>query len=216
LIALAAGCAIDRTDLGDRPELKGSFGGSGATNSGVTTASGAGGSVTASSSSVTASSSASSSTSGGGGGGSGGSANCVDFGEPNDSEMTAHDLGTIDDCDKNGATITAALHSPQDIDWFRYTATDAFGCFVDPHRALKSSGALRLCKFAECVVGKTDVSCKNSATPTTSPAGRAGCCHGLSFGMDVECEGLADDAFMYIRLDQGPAPCASYSLDYHY
>ncbi len=220
LLSVAIGCAIDRVDQGERPELKGSYGGSGATTSGTATggAGGAGGAGGVSSSSAMGGGAASSvtsstastvtSTSSGG--------SCTDFGEPNNTEATAHDLGKIDDCDGNGSVVKAALTDGQDVDWYTYSATDAFGCSVDPHRTLKPPTTMRMCKFAECFVGETVVSCKNSATPTVSPKGRSGCCHNLSFGMTVDCKGLADDANVFIRLDQGPSTCTEYSFDYHY
>ncbi len=218
VLVLSLSCAIDRIEHGDRAELKGSFGGSGATSSGsgatggsgMTSATGGATSSSTTSSSVSSTMSSSTVASGGGGG------NCVDFGKPNDTEVTAHDLGKLDDCDVNTKTLAAALTNAQDVDWYTYAATDVFGCTVDPHRKLTPPSTLRMCKFAECFIGNTTVSCKNDATPTVSPAGRAGCCHNLSFGMTVDCKGLNDDANVYIRLDQGPSTCTEYSLEYHY
>lgn len=144
---------------------------------------------------------------------------CNDTGvEPNESESTAVDLGTISDADGDGDTFAGLLEGQSDKDWYKYKGTDNFGSVVDATRTVSSSDVIRICKFAQCVSGTTEVTCPSSATDATSPDGRPGCCsdHGFTFG-DLNCTGTSsDDAEIYIRLDTQVHDCVTYSVDYHY
>ncbi|MEZ4441793.1 MAG: hypothetical protein R3B72_22015 [Polyangiaceae bacterium] len=134
--------------------------------------------------------------------------------EPNDSQITAKNLGAINDCDGNGSTVVGTLDGPGDADWYRYDGSDAFGCVVDPTRALTASGSLRLCKFVDCPGAA--VTCNNGSQSAVSPEGHLGCCHTQGFGVGIECDGIDDDARIFLRFDQASAGCVDYSLDYHY
>ncbi|MBI4954628.1 MAG: hypothetical protein HY908_21565 [Myxococcales bacterium] len=193
-----AGCLVAAEDA-PRPELDGvpfgGFGGSPFPGG----AGGTGGTTTTS-----------------GTGGSGGEA-CgdADPGGVNDTEPAAWYLGGIDDCDGAGSSVAGALDAG-DVDWYRYTGTDASGCIVDPAADVSfTGGSARLCQFAACMFGSVAVTCQGGSAPATSPDGRAGCC-GSSVSMDIECTGINDDAFIYLRLDQPSGSCVSYVLDYHY
>ena len=141
-----------------------------------------------------------------------------DPGEDNDTEATATDLGMIEDCDDDGSMVTGVLDGNEDVDWFRYDGDDVALCNVNPARTISADGGLRLCKFAECADGETDVDCDEGTTQTNSPDGRVGCCSDGSFDMpDVNCTGtIDDDATVFIRVDQAEAMCVAYTLSYHY
>ena len=150
----------------------------------------------------------------GGTGGVGGAPSCDDPGfEPNESEATAVDFGTIDDCDGSGSSVSAKLDGPSDADFYTYFGTDVGGCLVD---ATAVTGAnVRLCVFATC--SGSSISC-NQGSPSTSPAGHQGCCvtSGGTVSLGVNCSGFSDDADVYVRVDQGGNACTPYTVDFHY
>ncbi len=145
---------------------------------------------------------------------------CNDPGpEPNETEAAATSLPAMDDCDPDPyPSFGGILADGDDVDWFKYKASDASFCSVDPLRNFTVVGGARLCKFAKCDSGTTEVTCAGSATADTSPAGYPGCCDSGSVSMsDVNCTGtLSDDTTIYIRVDQGLQDCLSYTIDYHY
>lgn len=143
----------------------------------------------------------------------------ADENEPNDGEQSATSLGEFNDCDGNGGSVSGVL-GLGDEDWFTYIGDDDFGCIVDPDREIVTDGAVRICKFAECLNGlpNTDLSCPPGTMSAMSPAGRPGCCGSSGFNMGVfNCTGTIDDsAYIYIRIDQGSPQCVEYTLNYHY
>lgn len=156
----------------------------------------------------------------GGAGGSGGAPVCNDqgVGEPNDSEGTAHKLSDkkISDCD-GAKTFTGTL-SGNEEEWLFYEGDDNFGfsCSVDPTRTLSPTDkGLRLCKFFECLSGKTEFTCPGGTTKATSGNGRAGCCGSQGFTVsDLNCTGTIDDvAYVYMRIDH-PQPSANHCIDW--
>ena len=207
LWALACGSEVTSQP---RPELDGVWhGGSG----GAPLLSGGSGGIAGGGTTTTTSTTTTST----GGGGAGGGTLCNDWGEPNDSEMVAYDFGGINDCDSSGKTINAAIVGVSDVDWYTYEGSDDLGCLVDPNCVLVTSGGVaRICKFAECLGGGTDVTCKGGSVAETSPQGRQGCCNQQGFGMDLECSGISDDADMYIRVDHLAGSCVEYTLSFHY
>jgi hypothetical protein len=146
---------------------------------------------------------------------------CMNDGaEPNNSEATATDLGTFDDCDASGDVVSGVL--PQgDEDWFVFTGTDALQCASDASRTVVANGTVRICKFFEGVVDCNGLSftCPAGTTTDTSPGGRSGCCSTSDFEVSLGCGALPGFAQVdvYIRLDTPPSEsCVSYTLDYHY
>jgi hypothetical protein len=134
--------------------------------------------------------------------------------EPNDTETTAKHLGTITDCDFGSVdTVSDKLDGSQDVDFFTVFGSDST-CIVDP--TISTTAAVRLCVYADCA--NLALTCTTGAA-ATSPGGRQGCCvsSGGSVKLSLDCKGIADDATLYIRVDQGAAnQCTSYSVDYHY
>jgi hypothetical protein len=150
---------------------------------------------------------------------------CIDIGsEPSNSEANAASLASqpISDCNGTGGIVNGTINGSSDVDWYTYAASDELGCVVDPTRTLTSiSGGVRLCKYAECYMGATNVTCPIGTTQETSPDGRSGCCANFGFQFDdLDCaDTFSDDAFIYIRVDQPAAQantCNHYAIDFHY
>jgi hypothetical protein len=100
----------------------------------------------------------------------------ADMYEPNDDEAAAVDLGTINDDDDNGGSVAGVLDHEADADWFSYVGDDDVGYVVDPTRDVTADAPVRLCKFAECLEGTTEVNCPPGTDMAMSPGGRPGCC----------------------------------------
>ena len=136
--------------------------------------------------------------------------------EPNDSAAQASDLGEIEDCDGDGLAFAGMLDGPDDVDWMRYSGNDVAFCVVNPARWIEVDAPLRLCKFADCHDGGTEVSCIGATQPAQAPDGTPGCCGSAGFEMGVDCPGQDDDADILLRLDQAEADCVGYTLAFHY
>lgn len=140
--------------------------------------------------------------------------------EDNDDESSPTDLGEINDNDDNGGIVSASLHHPGDVDWYRYQGDDDFTGNVDPARELVSSAGVRLCKFLECDNGlaETEFECPAGTQYALSTMARPGCCATGGVALpDLNCTGVSEDnAAVYIRVDQGEEACVTYSVSYHY
>ena len=136
--------------------------------------------------------------------------------ESNNTEGSAHFLGTIDDCDSSALTVSAVL-SGNDTDWFVYDGTDEF-CSVTPSRTIGASGQARLCKFFDCGAYEEDVTCAAGTSAEQSPGGLPGCCGIGVVEPSINClDTISDDASVYLRIDKPPAiPCVTYTIDLHY
>lgn len=222
---LVLGCGGDPPDPGFEP-LSG-----GSTGSGAAGAEGGGGSSSPSTNGPGPSTTPSTTTTaqGGddvGGGGNGGSPDggggaglgCVDADdEPNDTESSAIDLGVITDCDGDGGVFGGILEGINDQDWFKYQASDDFGCSVDATRDITSSHEVRFCKYAQCTNGSDpSVDCPTGAQTATSPDGRPGCCSDEGFSFAPDCSGISDDVYVYMHLRTQVNECVTYSVEYHY
>lgn len=155
----------------------------------------------------------------GGSGGAGGEA-CIDTGisEPNEAEGSATDLGDLTDCDADSAGMTSGvLVSSADIDWYKYDGTDETGCDVDPERSIAATAPVELCKFVDCVSGTATFSCPSGTSQATSPMGHPGCCSSKGFLLQPDCDGIDDDATVFVRIKgTDGTPCVQYALSFHY
>jgi hypothetical protein len=215
------GCSGEETQAADDDDgtsLTGASSSGSGQGGGLTTTVGSGGSSVSSSGAGAGGSSGITTSSGSGGGGT----TCMDVDEPNDSEATAVDLGTIDDNDASAGTVDGVL-ADGDEDWFKFIGTDTpVLYFVDPSRALTLPGneTVRRCIFVEGCTDPMDltVTCPNNTSVSTSPDGRTGCCGTIDFEIDPSCGLIAGaNLTVYIRLDQPPAQaCVPYTMTYHY
>jgi hypothetical protein len=217
--ALAAALSGLVACAGDPPapgfeQVDGEGGAGGAPSSSTSTSAS---SITSASSSSVSSSAASTSSSSSTGG--------LDCGEgpssePNDTEATARDLGTIGDCDSEGEQISGVLTGFADVDWYKYLGSDksAF-CSVSPARSLVASHPVRLCKFVQCLDGQApSFSCPSGTSSATSPDGRAGCCGSAGFDFGASCGSFlgSDDLRVYLRVTTEEQACVEYTIDYHF
>lgn len=138
--------------------------------------------------------------------------------EPNETESEAKNLGTIDDCDGSGDSVSGVLNGPDDVDWYRYDGQDAFGCVVGPTRSVTFMMPARICKYVQCSGGgDPTVTCPAGTTGDTSPGGRPGCCASDGFEIDIDCPGVDDNTTTYIRIDNpNGGECIPYTVAYHY
>jgi hypothetical protein len=143
---------------------------------------------------------------------------CADpLNEPNESENAATPIAGVDDCDaskkKQGILALGA-----DRDWFVFTGTDnLLACSPNPKATVAKAG-IRVCVFAQCSSGTTQVVCAKGTTET-SPANRQGCCETAGTAeITLSCTGLgAKNADVYVRVDQpGHDACVDYELVYSY
>ncbi|MEJ7734062.1 MAG: hypothetical protein WKG00_33320 [Polyangiaceae bacterium] len=217
LAAVAPGCGEGDTVGSSYEEITGSGSGGG----GGEGASGSSSSLGPTGPTGPASSSASSSTGHGGATASSsstGGAPCADGdpAEPNESESSAFDLGGISDDDDAGSSRSGVLADLEDADWFKYKGDDTILNVVDPTREITTQGSLRLCKFVQCDDGNPEVSCPGGTTPEMSPDGRSGCCGSGGFDLGLDCSGIDDNAWVYIRVDSAVPVCLDYTLAWHF
>jgi hypothetical protein len=139
--------------------------------------------------------------------------------EPNDKEVFATYLGSINDCDSNGSSFSDVSSGEGDVDWYRFSGTSPTNlCIVDPTVTINAAG-LRLCAFALCVEGTTTIDSCSGGSQATSPAGTGGCCTTGTGAMTVKltCSSLTNAADVYIRVDQPTSnTCIPYNVAYHY
>jgi hypothetical protein len=143
---------------------------------------------------------------------------CADdgVGEPDDTMVTAYDMGTISDSDGDGGAIEGVIAGSLDMDWYMYRGEDGLLAIVNP--SIEFEGAVEVCMYADCYdADATDARCEGDATPDTDASGLNGCCHDAAFELDLNCEGTtSDDAIIYIKVMGMDATCEDYSFDYHY
>jgi hypothetical protein len=145
----------------------------------------------------------------------------IDGYEPNDSQDSAVDLGTLGDGDDPGS-IAGELDHALDVDWFTYQGEDNVGLppGVAPSRMVIANGGLRLCKFLACADDGADaeVTCPPGSEAANAPGGQPGCCAPGSLSMsDFNCAGSVDDsAQVWIRIDQAAEQCVEYTVNYEF
>ncbi len=219
----------------------GETGGSGSSGMGGSSDTGAGGAATTSGSGTSGSGTSGSGmmTGTGGATGSGGSAGVggssgqggmggstpvcgkTDVGEPDDTEMTAENIGPLNCPDAAGGQLIGVLSSADDADWYVYSGKDLLTCTPDPTQGLTiAANGVRLCAFVECTGGTaTTITCPAGTINATSPDNRAGCCGNDLFTIQLDCVNTSsDDANVYLRVDTptGEGACSEYTLSYHY
>lgn len=141
-----------------------------------------------------------------------------DMYEPNDTEVTAYPLGTIDECDTSGSTLGAVASGMGDVDWYEYSGTSTLTCTADPTVTVDATG-LEACIFVICAEGTTTLSSCTNGSPATSAAGTPGCCTTGTASMTAQmsCSSTTNDANVYMRVTQPSSDtCIPYDLAYHF
>jgi hypothetical protein len=151
--------------------------------------------------------------------GDGGSLVCSgDMYEPNDTEVTAYPLGSIDECDTSGSTLSAVSSGAADVDWYEYSGTSTLTCTADPTATIDAAG-LEVCIFVICAEGTTTISSCTNGSPSTSAAGTPGCCTTSTTSMTAQmsCSSTTNAANVYMRVQQPSSNmCVPYDLAYHF
>lgn len=148
-----------------------------------------------------------------------GSLSCPgDMYEPNDTQVAAYPLGSIDECDTSGSTLTAVSSGSADEDWYHYSGTSTVTCTADPTTTIDATG-LETCIFVICASGTTTISSCTNGSPSMSAAGTPGCCTTSTTSMTAQmsCSSTTNAADVYMRVRQPSSNlCVSYDLAYHF
>jgi hypothetical protein len=146
-------------------------------------------------------------------------ADCTDTSntEPNNSQLTAYNLGSISDADSSGGYICPILKGGADVDWFHYSGNDVFLNVVDPSRTVTAELNARLCVYLDCDSGTTSVGCDADDVDDVAPGGQEGCCGVGSVSPNLNCSGIDDSAHVWIKVENVDMQmCVPYQLDYHF
>lgn len=138
-------------------------------------------------------------------------AGCTDTaGEPNDSEATAEDLGTVSEA---APLRTCGVLPGADIDWHAFAAPQ--GVAEVEVAAVEAAGA-RVCGYVVCAMGLADITCPAGATEATSPEGAVGCCRdgSLTFPKGDLCPDAAATAVSVLVSVEDPGAAAGACLGY--
>lgn len=138
--------------------------------------------------------------------------------EPNDTEVTAWPLDSIDECDSSGSTLSAVASGLGDVDWYHYSGTSTLTCTADPTVTVDADG-LETCVFVICAEGTTTISSCTNGSPAMSEAGTPGCCTTgtSSVTAQMSCSSTTNAADVYMRVTQPSSnTCLPYDLAYHF
>jgi hypothetical protein len=147
---------------------------------------------------------------------------CVDNDDPGSNETNAKQLPKTDDCDNNFKTVKGVLNGPVDIDFYKMSADDKFGCSLATEFGSSTAGA-ELCVYARCKnATKNAVTGCAQGVEDTSIIGMKGCCAAAPSKATPEwdCDGFTDNdsADFIIRVKQvaGSNKCLPYSFTYRF
>lgn len=146
---------------------------------------------------------------------------CLDEDDPGSAENVAKVLPDTDDCDNDYKEVSGVAKGAVDVDYFKVSASDRFGCSLDTDFEGETAGT-ELCVFARCKNSTIDaVSGCSAGTLTTSDIGMKGCCAAAPGRAlpDWDCSGLTDDdsADFVLRVRQpGGNQCLPYKFRYRY
>jgi len=145
--------------------------------------------------------------------------------EENDSSVTAHYLGTVNDNEAYPhRTFQAYLYGVGDVDWYRFHDNDTpWGAFhprVDLS-SVPSGHDYNLCAYFVCDSGDEDISCVHGSFATHGTL--KGCCStslgnwGEIVELDVNCTGTTDesgDVYVQVYQASGAWVCIPYTLSW--
>ena len=137
---------------------------------------------------------------------------CSDDSEPNNTSALATSLSAtpISANDSSGGNFTGAVINA-DLDWFEYTGDDDI---YAPDAYVDILGGVEVCMYLSCA-GIT-FTCPNGTT-TSTDGSLEGCCGNSAFTVVPDCDGLSDDAQVFMRVKALAADtCEAYTITYHY
>ena len=145
---------------------------------------------------------------------------CIDQADPGGSENVAKSLGAQEDCDNSVKTVKGVLNGFVDVDYYKLTLADKFGCSVDTDVTSPTTG-VELCVFVKCTNGTTtSINGCGGGVQRTSEIGMKGCCAASPSKPtpDWDCGGITDDdsADMFIRVKNTGKACLPYTFTYRF
>lgn len=152
----------------------------------------------------------------------GGGDTCVDNDDPGSAENVAKQLPPMDDCDNNLKTVKGVLNGAVDVDFYKVSGADKFGCSLDTEFSAATSGA-EICVYARCknATANAVTGCA-AGVEDTSVIGMKGCCAATPGKATPEwdCSGVTDNdsADFMIRIKQaaGGDKCLPYTFSYRF
>jgi hypothetical protein len=137
--------------------------------------------------------------------------------EANETQATAHKLGTIIDADAAGSFVCAVLDGADDVDWYTFKGDDALFNFVDPTREVISDFNHRICVYIVCDNGEPSIGCGGDETVDVAPLGQSGCCGVGNVSPSLDCQGTDDSATIWVKVENTDGlACVPYELTYHF
>ena len=154
----------------------------------------------------------------------GGGDTCVDPDDPGSAENVAKPLTDTTDCDNNDKQVKGVMNGAVDVDFYKVSGTDKFGCSLDTHFKSATSG-VELCVYARCKNSTADAvtGCNSGSVADTSSTGMKGCCVNApgEATPQWDCSGITDNdsADFVIRVRQSVTStdqCLAYSFTYQF
>lgn len=147
---------------------------------------------------------------------------CADDDDPGSSENTARQLPATDDCDNNMKTVKGVLNGAVDVDFYKLSGTDKFGCGLDTEFSTSTQG-VELCVYARCKNATPNAvsGCASGTLDSTSIPGMKGCCATAGKATPRwDCSGITDndsaDFVLRVKRAAGGDACRSYSFAYRF
>lgn len=145
---------------------------------------------------------------------------CDDKDDSIGSETGAKQLPATSDCDNDEKVVSGVMNGAVDVDFFKFSVADKFGCSFDPHFEAKTAGT-EVCVFVSCGSGAATITKCDGGVQATSDIGTKGCCAAAPANVTPEwdCPGFTDNdsatVFVRVRQPAGNA-CLPYSWSYHF
>lgn len=137
--------------------------------------------------------------------------------EVNETQATAHKLGTISDADSAGGFVCAVLDGAADVDWYTFKGDDVLLNYVDPTREVLSDLNHRICVYLVCDNGQPSIGCDGGETMDVAPMGQPGCCGIGEVSPSLDCQGTDDSATIWVKVENVDGlACVPYELRYHF
>lgn len=146
---------------------------------------------------------------------------CIDNDDPGSAENVSKVLADTDDCDNNYKEVDGVMKGAVDVDYYKLSAKDKFGCSLDTDFEGETAGT-ELCVYARCQNSTKDaVTGCAGGTLKTSSIGMKGCCAAAPGNATPEwdCSGITDNdsADFYISVTQiNGDKCLPYKFKYRF
>lgn len=151
--------------------------------------------------------------------------------EPNDTQETARELGSLKDDPDSAQRITASVHQGKDVDWYRVHVSDT-GLGGDPNVHVSVSQGFSVVTWFVCDQGRAvDTTCLQGSSETMTVGGVEGCRGSVPepttdpdgntvYPTDdvatstTDCSGTSDDnGMLFIRVERSSSASSTCSYD---